>query len=230
MAKVDELSYEIANGLDGGYTRNSLYFTSTRSTEKSFEFRFTSTFEKKSSSSSLSITYKLYKKSTPSVIILTKTLSISIPVKDKNDKVSVNSSDLITITESLESNTEYVISAEYNAVIDGIRYNRIVTKNFKTSQSEEDKSEVELLNQNRNFNHLFKKLPTYHSASAGSPNYQVTGYGITATKIGTENVFYRYGKCNYCTNDVKNPLFYNSIVPNCVGYAHGRLKEVWSES
>ena len=68
------------------------------------------------------------------------------------------------------------------------------------------------------FNFLYNSIPDKNVVREVAS----TNLGIYATKLGTSNPYYTYGQ-NTNAIYISNGL----TVPNCVGYAHGRVREIW---
>jgi len=137
--------------------------------------------------------------------------------------------------ESLSSNTKYQLKIEaFKIVVDFQDETEVslgtITRNFSTNKSDEDKDQVkkesELAGQSRDFSYLYDTIPTLGRV------HDVSGWGLHVTKLSSANIYYRspLAGVNNCTTDLINIFFSTSVLPNCVGYAHGRIKEIWGRN
>ena len=165
--------------------------------------------------------WSLYKSIESSVIIKRGTKSI---LKGK-------SSAEIEVT-GLQSNTKYTLKLEPFKIIeepgDTTRVALpVVLKNFSTNKTDEEivqtQVEAELAGQSGNFNQL------YPSDVKGT---KISGYGLNITNVSADNRYYRNYNyllgCNYCTPF--GSWITGFVLPNCVGYAHGRVREIWGRA
>ena len=77
--------------------------------------------------------------------------------------------------------------------------------------------------QNKNFNFLYNLTPSTNVKK----NVVNEDLGVYATRIGPDNPYYVGGSKGNSLAIIINWL--NGLtVPNCVGYAHGRIKEIWA--
>lgn len=162
--------------------------------------------------------WRLCKSNDPSIIISSG--SKDIRKSDSSNEIKV---------ENLQSNTKYTLRIETFEIIydyqDETKVSLgVVVRNFSTNKTDEDIAQIqlesELAGQSSNFAYLYPD-----NLLTGTI---VQGYGLKVTRVTAENKYYRNASyvlgCNHC-----NP--YGSaitgfVLPNCVGYAHGRVREI----